>query len=136
VVVAWDTRLTVAGGDLSARCHAASSVPAAIGRTDRLNLTVRPWRAAASSDLGDPFGYLGDWLAPEQVGVRVLGAHPDGCCGPSNEPRDSETSLVPTMPMISIDMSTPSWLLRAMMTTASSAPGFSSRCGTYGGTKM
>ena len=29
-----------------------------------------------------------------------------------------------------------SWLLRAMTTTASSAPGFSSRCGTYGGTKM
>ena len=31
---------------------------------------------------------------------------------------------------------TPSWLLRAMMTTASSWPGFSSRWGTYGGTKM
>ncbi len=31
---------------------------------------------------------------------------------------------------------TPSWLLRAITTTASSAPGFSSRCGTYGGTKM
>jgi phosphoenolpyruvate-protein kinase (PTS system EI component) len=30
----------------------------------------------------------------------------------------------------------PSWLLRAMMTTASSSVGFSSRCGTYGGTKM
>ena len=31
---------------------------------------------------------------------------------------------------------TPSWLLRAITTTASSEPGFSSRCGTYGGTKM
>ena len=30
----------------------------------------------------------------------------------------------------------PSWLLRAMTTTASSPAGFSSRCGTYGGTKM
>ena len=30
----------------------------------------------------------------------------------------------------------PSWLLRAITTTASSSPGFSSRCGTYGGTKM
>src|SRR6185437_862990 len=30
----------------------------------------------------------------------------------------------------------PSWLLRAITTTASSAPGFSSRCGTKGGTKM
>jgi Flavin reductase like domain len=30
----------------------------------------------------------------------------------------------------------PSWLLRAMITTASSSPGFSSRCGTQGGTKM
>ena len=30
----------------------------------------------------------------------------------------------------------PSWLLRAITTTASSEPGFSSRCGTYGGTKM
>src|SRR5581483_7939546 len=28
----------------------------------------------------------------------------------------------------------PSWLLRAMTTTASSGPGFSSRCGTNGGT--
>jgi hypothetical protein len=30
----------------------------------------------------------------------------------------------------------PSWLLRAMITTASSWPGFSSRCGTKGGTKF
>ena len=30
----------------------------------------------------------------------------------------------------------PSWVLRAITTTASSSPaGFSSRCGTYGGTK-
>jgi rhodanese-related sulfurtransferase len=46
-VFASPTRRAVADRISSARRQAASSGPATIGRTDRLNRTVRPWRAAA-----------------------------------------------------------------------------------------